>query len=191
MKHTVRTTFLAALLAAAALPAAAQDTIPAAEAPARVNSFSLNFGYGNAIGLWRDLSPRVRAGVELGGYVARAETDETEHNNHGLIFRPSVMLFSGEGALRPYTTVGVFVQRYSQEVEQDEGGFRNDQTDVGAQAGVGLEWRPASRVTVGGHVGISGYRTSVESGDPFTDLAQADGWNLGTFNSGIALNLFF
>jgi opacity protein-like surface antigen len=143
--------------------------------------------------VWRDLSPRVRAGVEIGGSVGRGEGDATESRSHNLVIRPSVMMFSGQGALRPYTTVGVFMQQYSMETDQDLpfGSFRNEQTDLGAQAGVGLEWRPASRVAVGGHVGISGYHSSQESGNPEGDLSESDGWTVGTFNSGIAIHLFF
>jgi hypothetical protein len=188
----IRTTFLAALLAAA-LPATAQeavqDTTPRPEEPARATSISLT-GFGNTIGLWRDLSPRMRAGVEVGGYVGSAESDAAEQSSNSLLIRPSVMLFSGEGAVRPYTTVGLFVQRYAQESEHDnpDASFRDEHTDLGAQAGVGLEWRPASRATIGGHVGISGSFGHSESGTIGGNPAEADGWTVGTFSSGITVH---
>jgi uncharacterized protein YfiM (DUF2279 family) len=61
---------LAALACAlAAAPAAAQD------APAGPTSLSLQLGGGYAVGVWRDVPPRMRAGIGVGTSVSRTAGD--------------------------------------------------------------------------------------------------------------------
>jgi hypothetical protein len=181
---------LACMLAAA--PAAAQDAAAPVQ-PAGSTAISLDVGSGYLVGLWRQLSPRTRAGVEVGAAVSRTEGDDREQDLVNFVVSPTVKLFSGaDGALRPYTLVGVYVQGFGQHQDSDGTGpeYANTSTEAGARAGVGLEWMPLSRLAVGGHVGVRGgyLRATQESNG--TEQEQT-GWSAGTFSSGIVLTLFF
>jgi hypothetical protein len=192
VKHAIRTALLTTLLAAAALPVAAQDTAPDQDGPDKRNSISFSPGGTNSIGLWRDLSPRIRVGLEVGGGAGHGESDQNSSDAYNVVVGPSVKLFSGEGAVRPYTTVGVYLQRYWEEFgNEDAETHTSSQTNLGAEAGLGLEWRPAARVTLGAHAGIQAYHAHYEAEDSNENSSEQEGWNVGTFSSAITLNLFF
>jgi hypothetical protein len=193
VKHTIRTTIPALLLAAAALPAAAQDTAPDEAEPGRRTSLSFSPGGTSSVGLWRDLSPRMRVGLEVGGSVGHGESDQNSSDSYNVVVGPSVKLFSGEGAIRPYTTVGAYLQRNGQETrhKDTETQFTSSQTNLGAEAGLGLEWRPAARVTLGAHAVIQAYHGHYEGEASGEEPSEQEGWNVGTFSSAITLNLFF
>jgi opacity protein-like surface antigen len=193
VKHAIRTTLLTTLLAAAALPAAAQDTTPDQAEPGRRTSLSFSPGGTSAIGLWRDLSPRMRVGLEVGGSVGHGETNQNDTDSYTVTVGPSVKLFSGDGAIRPYTTVGVYVQRNEQTFGTGDPASRqtSGRTDLGAEAGLGLEWRPATRVAIGAHAGINAYHGHAEVELSEEDSSEQEGWKVGTFSSAITLNLFF
>lgn len=179
---------VACLLAAAPAAAAAQD----ADTPAGSTAVSLDVGSGYVVGLWRDLSPRIRAGVELGTSVSRTEGDGREQGLTSYAVRPTLKLFSAaEGTLRPYTLVGAYAEGFRQRTELDsDTEFVSGSTEVGARAGVGLEWKPVSRLAVAGHAGVRGgyLATTQENG---IDDQELTGWSAGTFTSGIVLTLFF
>lgn len=174
--------------AVAAAPAAAQ----AAE---RATSVSLDLGGGPAIGLWRDVSPRVRAGVEVGTSVSRLAGDDGEEDFTNVSVQPSVKIFStGEGDVRPYTLVGLYASRYGQrQASSTDPGFENEfrRREVGARLGLGLEWTPLRRVAVGGHVGVGAGYLESRSESSIGDDHSADGWAFNTLGSGIVLHLFF
>lgn len=176
---------------AAAAPAApiAAQTAEAGGATA----VSLEAGNGYVLGLWRQLSPRTRAGVEVGAALSRAEGDGREQDVANFALRPTLKLFSAaDGAVRPYTLVGAYVERSGQKVQQSGAGgeFSTTSTEAGARAGVGLEWMPVRRLAVSGHVGVRGgyLKTAQTSGGTEQELT---GWSAGTFTSGFSLSLFF
>jgi len=176
----------------AAAPAAAQDA-DAPGQPSGSTAISLDVGGGYALGLWRQLSPRTRAGVEVGAAISRAEGEGREQDLVNFAVRPTVKLFSAaDGALRPYTLVGVYAEGFGQNVESGGAGgeYSTTSTELGARAGVGLEWMPVRRLAVGGHVGVRGgyLRTTQENG---SDEQELTGWSASTFTSGIVLTLFF
>lgn len=178
---------LACVLAAA--PAAAQDT----QAPAGATAVSLNVGSGYVVGVWRQLSPRTRAGLEVGASVASTEGDGRAEDRVHFTVAPTLKLFSSaDGAVRPYTLVGAYVDgnRQHLQVDENDAEYSTRTTEVGARAGVGLEWMPVRRLAVGGHVGVRGgyVRTTAEDG---VDERTATGWSASTFTSGISLTLFF
>ena len=183
---------LACMLAAASAPAAAQDAGTPVE-PAGSTVVSLEAGNGYVLGLWRQLSPRTRAGVEAGATVSRAEGDGREQDLVNFAVRPTVKLFAGaDGAVRPYTLVGAYVEGFGQRVETSGAGgeFSTTGTEAGLRAGAGLEWMPVPRLAVSGHVGLRGgyLRTTQASGSAEQELT---GWSAGTFTSGFSLSLFF
>ncbi len=190
MKRLSLLSGLACVLAAA--PAVAQDD--AAPAPAGSTAVSLEAGSGYVVGLWRQTSPRVRAGIELGTTLSRAQGDDNEEDFTSFVVRPGVKLFSaGEGAVRPFTLLGAYAEGYRRR-SVAEGEFSSDQvfqaTEVGARVGAGVEWMPVSRLAIGGHAGVRGgyLRETTRSGSVDREL---DGWSAGTFTSGLSLTLFF
>lgn len=180
--------FVALACALAAAPAAAQDT------PAGPTSVSLQLGGGYAVGVWRDASPRLRAGIELGTSVVRLAGDGAEDDYTSYFVQPSVKLFSAaDGPVRPYTMVGVYAQGYGQRSENSEIPAESEfsRRELGARVGVGMEWMPVSRVGVGGHVGVGGGYMESRSGSSFGEDQVADGWTAATFTSGVVVHLFF
>jgi hypothetical protein len=183
---------LACLLAAA--PSSAQDAAAPVQ-PAGGTAASLEVGGGYVVGLWRQASPRMRAGIEVGTTLSRAEDNGTEEAFTSFAVRPTVRLFSGaEGAVRPYTLVGAYAEGYRRRSASEE--FDAEQvygtTEVGARIGAGVEWLPVSRLAVGGHVGVRGgyLRDTIRTASGAADR-ELDGWSAGTFTSGLALTLFF
>lgn len=179
--------------ALATAPAAAQDT-PAPVQPAGATVVSLEAGNGYVVGLWRQTSPRLRAGIELGTALSRIEDEDNEEHFTNFVVRPGVKLFSAaDGTVRPFTSLGAYAEGYRRRTVS-EGVFESDQvtqaTEVGARVGVGVEWMPVSRLAIGGQVGVRGgfLRETVRSGSLEREL---DGWSAGTFTSGLALSLFF
>ena len=179
---------VAALACALAAPLAAQD------APAHTTSVSLNVGGGTYVGLWRDVSPRVRAGVEVGTELSRIAGDDGEEDYTSVLVQPAVKVFSAaDGDLRPYTLLALYAQQYGQRQENADPSFENEyrRRELGARVGVGLEWTPASRVTVGGHVGASAGYLDATTQSTLGEDGDADGWAARTFSSGIVVHLFF
>ena len=184
---------LACVLAAA--PALAQDD--AAPAPAGATAVSLEVGSGYVVGVWRQLSSRTRAGIEAGAILSRTAGDGREQDLVHFTVAPTVKLFSAaDGALRPYTLVGAYVEGYGQHLDSDESvaEYSSLNTEAGVRAGVGMEWMPVRRLAVGGHVGVRGgyvrNTTGNQAGDD-SDERTATGWSASTFASGISLTLFF
>jgi hypothetical protein len=180
--------FVALACALAAAPAAAQD------APAGPTSLSLQLGGGYAVGVWRDLSPRMRTGIEVGTSVSRIAGDGTEEDYTNYTVQPTLKLFSGaDGSLRPYAMLGLYAQGYGQRAENTDVPAESEfsRREVGARVGVGMEWMPVARVGVGGHVGVGGGYMESRSGGSFGDDRIADGWTAATFSSGIVVHLFF
>lgn len=190
MKRLIAFAALACALAAA--PAVAQDTAPVQ--PAGSTAVSVDVGGGYVVGLWRQTSPRVRAGIEVGTQLERRDgDDDAEQDYSAYVVRPSVKLFSGgEGAVRPYTLVGLYVEGFRNRARDPaDAESVSRATEVGGRVGVGLEWMPMRRVAIGGHVGVSGGYVSERYEFAGGDERKSDGWSASTFASGIALTLFF
>lgn len=196
-----RSTTIFAVLACAlaAAPAAAQDSVVVQdaapqEAPAGPTSISLTLDGGGTVGLWRQLSPRVRAGVEVGTSISSSTVEIGELESTGISVQPSVKIFSSAGgSVRPYTTLGVFAGFAKSEADADDNSFDSEIStrSLGANAGVGLEWMPVPRVAIDGHVGVAAGYAKQRLEHPSDDTDEAEQWNVGTFNSGIVIHLFF
>lgn len=193
--HTLSDPTVKIIIPVAALACAlAAAPVHAQEAPAHATSVSLDLGGGTAVGLWRDVSPRVRAGLEVGTDLSRIASDEGEEDYTNVLVQPAVKIFSAaDGDLRPYTLLALYAQQYGQRQENADPSFENEyrRRELGARVGVGLEWTPASRVAVGGHVGASAGYLDATTQSTLGDDDDADGWAARTFSSGIVVHLFF
>lgn len=182
-------TFAALACALAAAPVAAQD------APAHATSVSLGVGGGLTLGVWREASPRVRAGIEAGTRLERTAGDGREDDFTSLAVQPAIKVFSGTtGAVRPYTLAALYAQQSRRRSANEEFDAETEYryTEAGARLGVGLEWAPASRVAIGGHVGVEGgYLSSEQRNSSPDEERTSDGWTLSTVSSGVVVHLFF
>jgi hypothetical protein len=184
----------AALAVAWLLPgeAGAQET----EGFPRAPSIALAAGGGSTVGVWFPMGDRLQVGAEIGlGWNRRGGTeggaDPSSAWSGAVNLTVKVPLEGAEGAegnLVPY-----FVAGPQMNVAGGEG--RTDVTLLGAMAGFGLDWFPAPRVSVGGHVGARVTRRRVEHrgldhfGNP-TTLSDRTDWSLATLSSGIRVHLY-
>lgn len=194
MKRTATTFAAAAAALALALPAAAQEGTAATGA-----SILLNVGAEPTVGLYTFVSPTLQIGIELGASLVELSDDETEESQEESSVRiaPALKVYTGAaGAFRPYAFVSPFVElgQTTQEAQFLDETFEVvvDTRTFGGEVGFGLDWFPASRVSVGGHVGLGGGFTSVESEEDFgEEPINLDGTFLSTLTSGVRVQLYF
>ncbi|WP_420129862.1 outer membrane beta-barrel protein [Longimicrobium sp.] len=165
------------------------------DAEARPASLSLRpFGDG-AIGVWYRLSPRTELGLEVGGSRSHTETDGGGDEQDATTFtiEPAVKRFgASRNNLQPYAFGSLYFT--SQKVDYTSS-FETATTLFGTHLGLGLEWTPAARVRIGGHTGVrvamqNGERTQFDAGgNPF--VADVEGWEVGTFTSGLTFYYSF
>jgi hypothetical protein len=188
----------AAGLAAAALAVAwllpGEAGAQEAEGFPRAPSIALAAGGGQTVGVWLPMGERLQAGAEVGvGWNRRGGTeggaDPSNQWGANLSLLVKAPMTGPEGELVPYFVAGpqVGVARGSQ-VSQES-------TQFGAIAGFGLDWFPAPRVSVGGHIGarVAGRRIRHPGTDPFgnpTTLSDRTDWSLATLSSGIRVHLY-
>lgn len=194
MKRTATTLAAAAAALALALPAAGQETVQPAGA-----SIVLNVSAEPTVGVYTFLSPTLQLGVELGASLAEVSDAETESSQEEWSVRvaPALKLFTAaEGSFRPYVFLSPFFElgQASEEVElfDETVEIAVDTRTVGGELGFGVDWFPASRISIGGHVGFGGGLTNVEADDDFEGEAiDIDGTFLSTFTSGVRVHLYF
>jgi hypothetical protein len=63
--------------------------------------------------------------------------------------------------------------------------------ELGAFMGLGLDWFPAERVSVGGHIAIEGAATRRRTPALGVPDSEVSGYEVGTLSSGIRLQLYF
>jgi len=181
----------AALLLASG--AAAQDS-DGLERPRTSIAVGATGDYG--VGVWQRLSPRASLGLELAAYSRSGEygfpnTGQEQESRERLItVGPALKVYSGPGgAFLPYGYASVFAQFGSARYRPLEGEAQeSDLSGFGGQLGVGVDWFPVQRVSIGGHVGVEGSSITRE-GVSFT--AEEDVTGFSTFNSGIRVHLYF
>lgn len=171
-------------------PAHAQD-----DAEERPTSVSLRpFGQ-SSIGVWHRVSPRTELGLEVGGSRAHTETENDGEEQDATTFtiEPAVKLFgASRGTLQPYGFGSLLFS--SQRLEYGEN-FDLTTHALGTQLGMGVEWTPVARVRIGGHAGLraslqNGERTQFDAGGNPT-IVDAEGWEVGTFTSGLTFYYSF
>lgn len=181
---------LAMLSTALLAPRAAHAQDDAEERP---TSLSLRPFGDNSIGLWHRLSPRTEVGLEVGGSRTHTDTDNGGDEQDATTFtiEPAIKRFgASSGNLQPYAYGSLFFT--SQKLDYTSS-FETSTSGFGTHVGMGLEWTPAARVRIGGHAGVrvgtqNGERTQYDAGgNPFE--VDVDGWEVGTFTSG--LNFYY
>jgi hypothetical protein len=89
------------------------------------------------------------------------------------------------GGIAPYTYLGLGLAGLSQRAQED---VSTSQLRAEAQAGVGMEWFPHPRISVGGHAGVRGGPQWIDVDLPGHDRRTR--WTASTFTSGIRLHLY-
>ena len=189
-----RWTGLMAVAAAAvvATGAAAQET-SAGERGSR--SISVDVGEQSSVGLWFRMSDRADLGLQLGATRVNLSDDDDTVEQTGTQFEvgPAVKLYTApQGAFQPYTFLGAFF-RYAESETSFEGfgDATSIEREFGGRVGVGLDWFPASRISVGAHVGVEGALLNGDIGDEDTgETVGVEGSAFRTFTSGIRVHLY-
>jgi hypothetical protein len=140
---------------------------------------SLGFG-------WR-ASPRTDVSLEGGVRVS----DEGDNSSRAFSLRPALKWYLGstEGSVAPYLTVGANAEWSRVEFG---GGTTGDLRRLGGIVGIGLDWFPTQRVSLGGHIGLEALAIRREGPNfPPAPAEVITGHDVGTRSSGVRLRLFF
>lgn len=206
-----RTTLLALLMLAAVHAAAAAQEAPAGPNALRQGAWSLSFGLpvgglgtgpevGAGLGVWRMVSGRINLGVDLEVEYYRADAEdatgaerEREVARAGLGLAARRYLDVGR-AVAPFLAgrVGAGLFRESTDGDDVPGpvtarGWRAD-----TSGGVGLEWFPASSVSVSGSTGVGiAYDRSRTPAGPERGEVEASGFSVGTFTTELGFRVYF
>jgi len=183
--RTIRALLLStAAVAFLAAPAAAQD---GASVGAR-RKHALVISWANASTLGYAL--RVGERVDLVLEAALALTDEDDLTDRTIALRPSLKRYVGpqDAPVAPYLVAGLVGSWTHGDLA---GGGSASSRSIGGFAGIGLDWFPHERVSLGGDVGLQATATSRDVpgfGGPSTEVT---GFDLRTFASTVRLKLYF
>lgn len=214
MTIRIRSALLSAAAAALlALPAAAQDTIPADTAAPRNGlrdgARSLQFdlpSYGGSVatgafGVWQMVGARTNLGITLGisANVRDRDYDDAEQSDRGTYLQLGLAAkryASTDGPVAPFALGRVFA--YSSRLEREaDVGFRDEQKILGGgvEGGLGVEWFPVRHLSVGGYTGVSvgGESLNGETERPNEPRREYDesGAFFRTFTSTLSVHLYF
>lgn len=164
------------LLAAPAL-AQAQDGDP----PPRGPSLVLGLSSGPEIGFWLPAGERLRVGIESNlGWQRVSPTGDSEDDDvrslTSLTLRVPLRhaLESGHPDILPYLLAGPSLSLVRSDTHPESTGF-------GAFAGLGVEWFPVERVSVGGYAALEAVRVRRDATGPFPagteTLVQVRTWS--------------
>lgn len=116
--------------------------------------------------------------------------EEGDTQTQLISLRPSLKRYLGstQGSVAPYLLLGLRAEWSRQDFGASS---ERSSRALGVRAGVGVDWFPTQRVSLGGNIGVEGVALRSE-GAPFAgqDLV-ATGHEVGTFSSGVRLRLFF
>ena len=157
-------------------------------------SVSLSTQGDATVGLWTRLSPRTDLGLNVGVTLSSQEQGDIETDQWNVQVEPALKLYAGQqGAFRPYTYASLIAVFSSQEQTNSVapgGSATFKQRGGGASVGIGLDWLPASRISIGGHVGVQGLYRDLSAEFSNEQEEEGEGWSVGTFNSGIRIHLY-
>lgn len=190
MKTTAATLALALSLAAAST-ARAQD---AAAGPERGRtSISVTAQSSPVVGIWTRLSDRTDVGLNVGLAYARFGIEDDDQSERLVRVEPALKRYLGaRDGFAPYARVALFGELGEEEQEEEGTTFTVEQRSFGGSAAFGVDWFPARRISIGGHVGLSaGVQDFSASASEFDAEVEGDGLFAGTFSSGLVVHLYF
>jgi len=179
------------LVLAVALSSAFSQMVLAQAEPRVVDrgahSISIGVGSSSSLGYWLRIAERTDLGLEVGVRIA----DDDDTYLRSLSFRPGIKryLSSSESDFAPYVSFGA-IAVWSR---LDSGGAIDlDARDLGGFVGVGLDWFPVDRVSLGGHIGLEGRLTRRDQlgSSPLPD-ENVSGYDVATYSSGLRCQFFF
>ena len=173
-----------------AAPGSAQDTASAERLP---RSVALQADRGIGIGLWTRLSPRADVGVNLGISFESLSDEEVDQDLLVVQLEPAIKRYlSASADFIPYLYGSLFGS-YGRVSASGQSPIEvaNEQRRLGTSAAVGLDWFPAERISIGGHVGLAAGYQSNEVGGQFTGEQEQSGIFFNTLSSGIRVHLYF
>jgi len=179
---------IVALTAASALVASLAQAQAEPSVGARAKHFIV-FGVGQSTAVGVGLRAGTRTDVEL--EVSGRFIDDDVTSQRIVLLRPTLKRYLGPTArsVAPYLVFGLRAEW----VESDSDFAPNASSQrFGGLAGVGVDWFPGQRVSVGGHIGVEAL--SVRRDAPAIPPGSGEvrnGYELGTFASGVRFRLFF
>lgn len=150
------------------------------------HSIVVDVGSSPAIGLGLRFGTRTDLMLEAGGRLS----DSDGEGIRAVILRPAIKRYLGptDGSIAPYLILGLKAEWTRSEF----GPTTRTSQRIGGTAGLGLDWFPHQRVSVGGHAGVELLAVRSESpGVLIGPNPASTGYEIGTFSSGIRLRLFF
>ena len=198
-----------ALVSTVATPARAQEDSRTLPLPAGAwsLSFSLPSGGGASLGIWKLVGPHTNIGLDLGIRTSSTSDNvrfddgrpEQEFNSTdvGFAIEPSIRQYiTAYRTLAPYVhgnLVFAYTSVDAETVELQQTTERKTY-QYGIGLGIGVEWAPLERFSVGGHTGVRfSYldRSSVNSSPAGTSRSDGSATTFDTFVSALVLQLYF
>lgn len=147
----------------------------------------LDLGQSTAVGVGLRAGERTDLELEVSGRLL----DDDVTSQRIVLLRPILKRYLGTTArsVAPYMVFGLRAEW----VESDSDFAPNASSlRLGGLAGVGVDWFPAQRVSVGGHIGFEALavRRDVPAIPP-GGSEERSGYEIGTFASGLRFRLFF
>lgn len=198
-----------ALLAATAAPASGQEASQPLPMPEGAWSlaFSLPSGGGASLGVWKLVGPRTNLGLDVGlRSVSTSDnlrfddgrpSQEVKSSDLGIAIEPSIRQYiTSYETLAPYIH-GNLLFAYSEidaETVSQQATTVRKTYEYGIGVGIGVEWAPLERFSVGGHTGIRFIyldRSSVDSSPAGTAVQDGSATIFDTFVSSLVIQLYF
>lgn len=169
-------------LASAPVASVAQD-VPSLGARGG-QAIVLGTGQGTVVGL----DVRVGSRTDLVLETAFRIADEDNASNRGITVRPGLKRYMGavESAVAPYLLIAAQAEWGHADLGP---AAERDRRELGGLIAIGVDWLPAQRVSIAGHVGTELSVIRVEQSGP-AQSSTTTGSNLATLSSGIRLRLF-
>ncbi len=147
----------------------------------RDHSILLGIGETTNVGYWIRVGERTDVGIE-GGF-SFIEEDGSDVSTLSAILSLKRYWSPAESPVAPYTILGIRASWSDLLSTGNE--------EYGAFGGIGLDWFPVQRVSIGGHLGLRASLTQRTSPVFGGGEEEHDGWVVRTVSSGIRLQLYF
>jgi len=198
-----------ALLAATAAPVFGQAEsypLPLPEGAWSL-SFSLPSGGGASLGVWKLVGARTNLGLDIGvRSVSTSDnlrfddgrpSQEFNSSDLGLAIEPSIRQYIATfRTLAPYIHGNLLFSYSSLDAEtvSQQATTVRKTYQYGIGLGIGVEWAPLERFSIGGHTGVRfSYldRSNVDSSPAGTSVQDGHSTTFDTFVSSLVLQLYF